>query len=490
MFRMQQKQQLRRVIGLLIVVAGITQAAEAHTWRDAITWTLSERIRGEFVDWFQPSVATRARHAHRYNFFASQLRIGARVTFPHVQLTLELQDTRLVNLPRQASLAPPVGNLGPGANYFSHTRETNQGETFLKQGYLTFRHSGLAVSIGRFEYSDGVETVPADPTLSWLKRVRLGERLIGPYSYTHVTRSFDGGRITYDNPRWNVTAFALHPTAGGFEVSANHQLDRVSIAGLSLTAKQLATAVPTDLRVFYLFYDDTRKTPLKVDNRPRPVRLADKERIVIHTWGGHAITAIDVGPGTIDALVWTAFQAGEWGQLNHHGWAYAAELGYQLPRLPWAPWFRLGYNRSSGDDNPTDSDHGTFFQALPTARIYAQFPFYNLMNNEDMFVQLLLKPHPRVTVRSDYHWLRVTEPRDLWYAGGGATNNTVFGFSGIPAGSRRELAHLVDLGLTVKLHERLTAYLYYGHAFGQGVIRNTFAGSDASYGYVDLIFRY
>ncbi|MBM4259103.1 MAG: hypothetical protein FJ147_24790 [Deltaproteobacteria bacterium] len=485
-----KSRQLSRVIALFLVIVGITRVAEASDWRDSLSFTLSERIRGEFVDWFQPSVATSARRAHRYDFFASQLRLGARLTFPHFQFMVELQDTRLVNLPRHASLAPPIGNLGPGANYFVHTRTTSHGETFLKQAYLTFRHSGFAMTVGRFEYSDGVETIPADSTLGWLKRARLGERLIGPFGYTHVTRSFDGTRLAYDQPHWNVTAFAFHPTAGGFEVSANRELDRISLTGISLTVKQLTNALPTDLRVFYLYYEDRRRDPLKVDNRPRPVRLSDKEPIAIHTWGGHAITAIGLGPGTFDALVWTAFQAGEWGKLNHLAWAYAVECGYQLPRLPWAPWVRLGYNRSSGDDDNTDSEHATFFQMLPTARIYAQFPFYNLMNSEDLFVQLIVKPHDRVTVRSDYHWLRVTERRDLWYAGGGATSNTVFGFSGIAAGNRRELAHLVDLGITIKLHDRLTAYVYYGHAFGQGVARNTFSGSDANYGYVDVTFRY
>jgi hypothetical protein len=488
--RHKQQKQLSRVIGILFAVVGITRAADASDWRDSITFTLSERVRGEFVDWFRPPSGTAPVNAHRYNFFASQLRVGARVTFPHIQFVLEMQDTRILNLPRKASLAPPIGNLGPGATYFSHTRDADQGEPFLKQGYLTFRRSGLSASVGRFEYSDGLETIPADPTLAWLKRNRLGERLVGPFGYTHVTRSFDGGRIAYDHPNLNVTAFATHPTAGGFEVSANRELDRISLAGLSLTVKQLMDVLPTDLRAFYLYYDDTRKEPLKVDNRPRPVRVADKDRIAVHTWGGHAITAIDAGPGTLDALLWTAFQAGDWGFLDHYGWAYAVELGYQLPRLPWAPWLRLGYNRSSGDDDPTDSEHMTFFQMLPTARIYAQFPFFNLMNNEDSFVQLILKPHSRVTVRSDYHWLRVTEPRDLWYAGGGATNDDVFGFSGIPSGGRRELAHLVDLGITIRLHERLTTYLYYGHAFGQGVVRNTFPGKDANYGYVDLTFRY
>ena len=122
--------------------------------------------------------------------------------------------------------------------------------------------------------------------------------------------------------------------------------------------------------------------------------------------------------------------------------------------MPWSPWLRAGYDQSSGDDDPSDGEHHTFFQVLPTARRYAQFPFFNLMNTQDTFVQMIVKPHPRATLRTDWHWLRLTEKKDLWYAGGGATNDDVFGF------------------------------------FGSGVVKKKFAEIDANYGYVELAFRY
>ena len=174
----------------------------------------------------------------------------------------------------------------------------------------------------------------------------------------------------------------------------------------------------------------------------------------IHTVGAHAIAVATPGPARVDAA-----RSGASAQVGRLGHAEITppgptrvEAGYQLPRAAGAPWLRVGIDRSSGDDDPLDDEHETFFQLLPTARIYAQFPFYNLMNIQDVFAQLMLKPHPRVTVRTDYHWLRVTEGRDLWYSGGGATNDDVFGFSGIPANGRRELAHLVDVSVTVRGH--------------------------------------
>jgi hypothetical protein len=316
--------------------------------------------------------------------------------------------------------------------------------------------------------------------------------LLGPFDFTHVTRSFDGGRVTYDQPGWNVTALAARPTRGGFEVSANGEVEDVTVAGLALTAKRLpfADAPPADLRLFYLFFEDDRDDPLKVDNRALDVRQGDHQAIDIHTIGAHALTAIESGPGVLDGLVWAVAQTGEWGELDHTAWAYALELGYQFPRIFAQPWVRIGFDESSGDDDPADGEHHTFFQMLPTARIYAQLPFYNLMNNRDLFAQLILRPNARVTIRTDYHWLSLTEQRDLWYAGGGATNDDIFGFSGAPAGGHHDLAHLVDLSVTASLHEHVSLGLYYGHAFGRAVVSTSFAGTDADYAFAELTFKY
>jgi hypothetical protein len=112
------------------------------------------------------------------------------------------------------------------------------------------------------------------------------------------------------------------------------------------------------------------------------------------------------------------------------------------------------------------------------------------MNIDDVFAQLLLQPHPRVQARVDYHRLRVTEGGDLWYSGGGATNDDVFGFAGSPAAGRHALAHVADLSLTVTLPWSVTLGGYYGHAFGGGVVGATFAGRDADYGFVEATYRY
>ncbi|MFI5397913.1 MAG: alginate export family protein [Candidatus Binatia bacterium] len=475
-----------------VTVASVSPDRIEADIRDQVTLTLSDRVRGEFVDWFEPPAKKAPAGTQRYDFFGNQFRAGAKISVPHTLLTLEVQDTELVDLPNGASLPAPQGNLGPGAIYFANTHQRDQEEVFLKQANLMVTDlpglTGSTTTFGRFEYSDGLETIPTDPALAWLKRARIGERLVGPFGYTHVTRSFDGARLAYDTPMLNVTAVGTRPTDGGFEISANREMD-VWLAGLSLTLKQLPDAPPLDARVFYLYYEDDRTDALKADNRTAADRLLDRKSINVHTWGTHAVTVVDAGPGKIDGLLWAAVQAGEWGKLGHQGWAYAVETGYQFPRAFAQPWLRAGYNQSSGSHNTLT--HATFFQIIPTARAYAQLPFYNLMNNQDLFAQLIFKPHSRVTVRSDYHWLQLTEAKDLWYSGGGATSNQFFGFAGLPSGGHHNLAHLADISFTISILKQLSAYAYYGRAFGQQVVKSTFSSGDtANYGYIELAFRY
>jgi Alginate export len=479
---------------LALCLAARAGAQELPSWRDRITFSVSDRVRGEFVDWFGPPSRTPEgdpipADAERYNFFANRFRAGVRVFFPPIELNLQFQYTELANVPEDASLPPPVGNLGTGAIYFANTHESPQGEPVLKQATVTMRGRGVTATLGRFEYRDGLEVVPADATLAVLAKTRIAERLVGPFDFTNVGRTFDGARVAYDTPDWNLTAMGSRPTQGGFEVSANRELD-IELAGLAWTLKRLPNAPPLSARLFYLYYRDGRDDALKVDNRSLRARTADTDPISINTIGADAITVIDAGPGIADLLVWGLVQTGTWGRETHGAWAWAMEAGYQLPQVPTAPWLRAGWDRSSGDSNPSDGHHRTFFQLIPTARTYARLPFFNLMNSSDVFLELQLRPHERALIRSDLHWLRLTEGRDLWYSGGGATSNTFFGYAGSPAFGSRALARLADISVTVQLHQRLTLEGYYGHAFGRSVVGWTFPGKDANYGFLELTFTY
>ncbi len=165
----------------------------------------------------------------------------------------------------------------------------------------------------------------------------------------------------------------------------------------------------------------------------------------MQTWGGHSIHVFTTSAGIFDALVWGLAQTGKWGADKQRSWAFDFEGGYQPPMLPaLKPWFRIAYAATSGDNNPNDTRHETFFQLLPTPRQYARTPFFNMMNLDDLSGTLILRPHAKITVQSQFDSLRLANPNDLWYSGGGAYQPWTFGFTGRPVSGQRALANLYD----------------------------------------------
>jgi Alginate export len=244
-------------------------------------------------------------------------------------------------------------------------------------------------------------------------------------------------------------------------------------------------------RAFAIGYHDGRTGVTKTDNRATAVRSADHNNIRVGTYGGDMLATVPAGPGRFDFLFWGALQNGSWGALTHRANAAAIEGGYQLNKGAAYPWFRAGWFRSSGDSNPTDNKHNTFFQILPTPRIYARFPFYNLMNSTDEFVQVVEKPVSKVALRADLHWLQLTSGKDLWYLGGGAYDNKVFGFTGRPGNGHSSFASLADISADWQATKTVAFNFYYAHAWGKSVIGTIYPQDrNAQYGYVELVYRW
>lgn len=478
----------------LALTAGIAAPAPAEVVLEQISPKLSAaaslRTRGEAWNFFEPGDGTN----DDYVFGATVLRFALAWKDEAFDVLVEGQNSALFGLPDDASGAPPIGPLGLGAVYFAHNRAENDASVFLKQGYVTLKKlgvAGLALKGGRFEFSEGSEVKADEPTLDWLKTHRLSQRLIGPFGFSHVGRSFDGLVLTYAAAPFQVTAMGSRPTQGGFDLAGMKPLDDVELAYGSLNLTKPGFAPLGDGRLFYVYYGDDRGL-LKADNRPADVRGADRDEITIHTGGAHWIHAIPTAAGVLDLLGWGAYQAGDWGTQDHRGWAYAAEAGWQPAGVPGKPWIRIGYNRSSGDDDPTDGDHDTFFQILPTPRIYSYSTFYNLLNNADAFVQLVLRPMPGLVSRTDFHDVRLTEGRDLWYQGAGATlsdRDVGFGFPGRPAGGRTALFRVVETSLSYDWTPNLSTAAYYAHLFGGGVVRSIFEGDDADFGFLEITLK-
>jgi hypothetical protein len=452
----------------------------------------SLRLRAESHGWF----ATPG-YEDDYTFGAAVLRLSVGQQRERFDWQVEGQFTALVNLPERAIAAAPQGQLGTGASYFAATGRKDAGVA-LKQAYVRakslFGDAASSLRVGRFEFVDGAETAPTDPTLAALKRDHVAHRLLGHFGWTHVGRSFDAVHYVRNTKSGNFTFVGGRPTEGVFQLRGLKELD-VDFWYGAYTKPLPGKTINGEFRALGLHYHDGRGA-LKTDNRSAALRRADARNIRLTTVGGNYVAAVKTGAGTVDLLAWGVGQFGSWGNLSHRAGAAVFEGGVQpagaLAR--YKTWLRAGYSRSTGDGDPADSRHTTFFQVLPTPRWHARLPFYNMMNNEDVYAQLKLRPHARLALRADVHHLRLSNRNDLWYAGGGAFQEGTFGYTGRPSNGRRALGTLFDVSADLTVTPTTTVTFYGAGVRGGGVPAAVYpaggANPTARLFYVELMQRF
>lgn len=445
-----------------------------------------ERARIDTWQWFAAP-----HYSSTYPYLQHLLRIAVSQRVNRWDWELELAQPAVFGLPSNAvAPAPAQGQLGLGGTYYaSSDNNSNPAAAFLKQGFLRYHLSdNRTLQVGRFEFFGGQETRPSNPTLLWLQNNRIQQRLIGNFGFTNAQRSFDGVDARLNFGPWNLTGFAARSDQGVFNMNGNPELN-VDVQSVALTRSAARGHILA--RAFAIAYHDGRTGIVKTDNRPLPVRKADHGNIRLGTYGGDLIAALPAGPGSFDFLFWGAWQNGSWGKLGDSGGGAALEGGYRLTSVRTTPWLRAGWWRGSGDNNPSDTTNHTFFQLLPTPRVYARLPFFNLMNNVDEFVQVIDRPSKKLELRSDLHGLQLTSAQDLWYQGGGAYDNSVFGFAGRPSGGHTSLASLADISSDWQATPHFNLNLYYGHGWGKSVVRAIYpTGSNIQFGYVEAIYHW
>ncbi len=471
---------------LLSIIISVTAPCPAQQGASHLPVSIFvyDRTRVDTWDWFAAPP-----ESNTYGYVESLLRLGVAQRINNWDWQLELAQPSVLGLPNDAvSPVTAQGQLGLGGTYYASNNNTEAAAAFLKQGFLRYRFSDdKALRVGRFEFIEGQETKPRNTTLGWLQTNRIANRLIGNFGFSNAQRSFDGADAHYGAGTWDLTAMAGRADQGVFNMNGNPELN-VDLQYLAFSKAELGQHMLW--RAFAAGYHDGRRVT-KSDNRTLAQRQADHNNIRIGTYGGDLAASIPAGPGNFDFLFWGALQNGSWGQLNHSANAAAVESGYQLEKAPTAPWLRAGWFRSSGDHNPTDGSHNTFFQVLPTPRVYARLPFYNLMNSTDEFVQVMDQPSKRLSLRSDLHWLQLTSGKDDWYQGGGAYDNKVFGFTGRPGNGHSSFASVFDASADWQTTRNIAINFYYAHAWGKSVVGAIYpVDRNTQYGFVEFVYRW
>jgi hypothetical protein len=413
-------------------------------------------------------------------FFGNRLQTGLRGAWSHVEATGALQAVFLANLPPGAS---GPGPLGTGALYYSHAGDTDSGQVYPRYLHVTFKNfgPGLRLQVGRMAYASGSESTSTLPKLEAVKRTRLTARLIGEFEWSLYQRGFDGLRFDVDQPAWHGSVFAARPTQGGFEPAAGRTIDRIDLFAGSVTVKPGPRLKRTEVQVFGYGYVDDRELAARPDNTGRPAARVD---VSIATIGASLVGAWPTPAGELDVLAWGAWQTGSWYEQSHRGSSLALEVGHQWSRARGAPWVRGGYLYASGDDDPADARHATFFQMIPTVRKFSYTASYSQMNLRDAFVELSVQPARALRLNVDLRHLSLAEGADRWYSGSGATKETgtFFGFGTRASGGATSLGTVVEGTADVTINQHLSLSGFLGTIDGGAVVANLFQGGRLVFG--------
>ncbi|MCM8811074.1 MAG: alginate export family protein [Candidatus Omnitrophica bacterium] len=432
-------------------------------------------------------------YQNSYTFYGIKLKPFVKIAFSNgMSLGLGINMVGLGNLPRNAVAVNPAGFLGLGANYyFSNSTLNNSSITavVVRELSLGYKTKNFSFKVGRFGFSDGTELSDFySKDLVFLKNTRISERLIGPFGFTYAERAFDGLNLSY-SPKSNISLnFGyFHPTFGAFEIStANRTIQKITVTYFSYN---LAFDKNTDFRLFFVNYNDDRNL-IKPSNRS-----GIQGKTNISNIGLHFIKVIQKKNYSMDFIGWYSYQWGKWGQLDngsnllkisHKAYAFDIEVGYKLNNVNWKPHFRVCYFHGSGDSNPLDNKHETYFVFLANGRKFALFPLYNQQNLNDLTFQLIFSPIQKSKVRLDYSIISLDKKDDGWYMGSGAFNNSSFGIRYIPSLGSKKLANIFSISVNYDFTSKNSISLFYSVANGKDIIRRIYHSNRASYFFVEI----
>ena len=447
-----------------------------------VTATISNITRVESWSYFTPP--PQAGSDPTYTFPANRSELGVRIDGLRFDIAGAFNYVRIENLPDHA-IGP--GGLGAGAFYFAAAEVPYSYQLYLSEFLLRARtrDARYAASIGRMHLASGLESATASPQVDRLKRERLASRLLGDFEWSQYQRRFDGVRFDADRPSWHATGSVVMPTQGGFEESANLTMPRIQVASASWTRKS-----PTsEWQVFGQMYRDRRTTMARPDNTGSLDVPVD---VTIGALGGSFARVSPTRSGELDVVLWGAGELGDWYGQSQRAASVAIEAGHRWTNTSLRPWIRGGYSYASGDRDPLDNHHGTFFQMLPSSRKYALSAAYTHMNLRDAFVQAWIEP-ARFSARVEAHRLDLASAADLWYQGSGATASNparFFGFSGRAANGASSLGTIIESVAAVPIKRFWSINGYVGTMWGGEVVKRSFSGNRFTMWFIENVIAF
>ncbi len=433
------------------------------------------RLRNEFWSTFQKDIGG----DNPYNFILARIRNKFDIAFGNLNFRLASQGVKALFLPRDA-------RFGSGKTYYEQNDKKNfPGDLHLVELNVGGKIWKLDFSLGRIGIKDGADiTYEKNEKFNSLKMWRVSERLIGELDWTNAGRKFDGGTLGYDLGFSKISIFGARALGGGVDFDDGYKWLDVYITGGSFTIKK-DTLGGIELGAYNILYYDTRKFDGK------------NKDIAIQTSGLRAVSIQELGPGELDFVLWGAYQFGKFIGLNQNAFALIGEVGYQFSEIMLKPWLRIGIAYASGDANPQDQTHKTFFNLLPANhKWYGYMDKIAFSNLRNIYIQNIFTIDIFEFV-IDFHIFSLNSSSDSWYTGSGAFNNKTLGYSTTVTATRvsdigsPDLGNEIDLTLVVRYSSKFWFDIGYSRFFGGKIIKQEFPKkSNADWFYTRLNFTF
>lgn len=138
-------------------------------------------------------------------------------------------------------------------------------------------------------------------------------------------------------------------------------------------------------------------------------------------------------------------QAGAFAHDDIQAYGYHLLAGYTFSEIGMKPGLSMEYSFASGDSNPVDGKKETFDGAFGARdMMYGRMNFFHWQNIKDAQVNLEVRPHEKLFIKTEFHKFRLAEREDAWYLNAQAYRDKS-GRSGDEVGRELDIVTTFDL---------------------------------------------
>jgi hypothetical protein len=235
------------------------------------------------------------------------------------------------------------------------------------------------------------------------------QRLVSTNAWTNVPRSFEGIVVQQKMQDGVVDVFVTHPVAVTPH-KTDHDDDSLWFSGI-YTSWDIGESGSEGVDVYALALNEgSRKLKFAEVSNPAP-RGAN-----IYTVGARHWTQ----DGDLDTEVEFAKQGGKSGGARMRAFALTARAGITFEEEEYSPRVGIDLDYASGDNNPLDTNKGTFNQLFSNWHNYFGFADQvGRQNIVDISPNVSLQVHEMTTLKVAFHNFHLADKHDSAYTAGG-----------------------------------------------------------------------